>query len=174
MLLTGAQRAAVHRQNDECPKAVKWLKTALFRIIENRKGTVFMAKYTPEELNNFNKEQLISLFCTMQEQLEQVNRNLEKLIEEVRLADQNRFGRKTEKLDQIVGQLDLFNEAEAGADPNIPEPSEDEVLISVITKKKSIKANATKTVRIFQEKNIIILCRMNNLMSSLAKAAGDG
>lgn len=95
-----------------------------------------MAKYTPEELNGFSKAQIISLFCTMQDQLEQVNKNLENLIEEVRLTDQNRFGRKTEKLDQIAGQMSLFNEAEVSADPNASEPDETEVIIKVVKKKK--------------------------------------
>ena len=61
-----------------------------------------MGKYTPEQLNDFSKEQIISLFCTLQDQLDQTNQNLDRLIEQIRLAQQNRFGRRTEKIDQIA------------------------------------------------------------------------
>lgn len=98
-----------------------------------------MAKYSPEELNSFSKEQIISMYCSLQDELEKLNKNMEALIEAVNLANQQRFGRKTEKLDQIEGQLSIFNEAEAHADPDAPEPDADEVLISIRTKKKKQK-----------------------------------
>ena len=98
-----------------------------------------MAKYSVEELNQFSKEQLIYMFISTQEQLEKMNDNLEKLIEQIRIADQNRFGRRTERLDEIAGQLSLFNEAEAYADDSTPEPEGDEVIISVRRKKKAGK-----------------------------------
>ena len=98
-----------------------------------------MAKYSVEELNQFSKEQLISMFISNQEQLEKMNDNLEKLIEQIRIADQNRFGRRTERLDEIAGQMSLFNEAEAYADDSAPEPEGDEVIISVRRKKKAGK-----------------------------------
>lgn len=96
-----------------------------------------MAKYTPEELNSFSREELISLLCTMQDQLEQGNKNLEHLIEQIRLADRQRFGRKTEKLGEIAGQMSLFNEAETLADLSVPEPDESDVVIKVVKKKKA-------------------------------------
>ena len=80
-----------------------------------------MGKYTPEQLNDFSKEQIISLFCTLQDQLDQTNQNLDRLI------------------DQIAGQMSLFNEAEEYADPDIPEPDADKVLIKVIVKKPKQK-----------------------------------
>lgn len=98
-----------------------------------------MEKFTPEQLNDFSREQIISLFCTIQDQLEQTNNNLERLIEQLRLAQQNRFGRKTEKLDQIAGQLSLFNEAEEMADPDVLEPDAEEVIIKAIVKKPKEK-----------------------------------
>ena len=48
-----------------------------------------MGKYTPEQLNDFSKEQIISLFCTLQDQLDQTNQNLDRLIEQIRLADRS-------------------------------------------------------------------------------------
>ena len=98
-----------------------------------------MGKYTLEQLNDFSKEQVISLFCTLQDQLDQTNQNLDRLIEQIRLSQQNRFGRRTKKIDQIAGQLSLFNEAEEYADPDIPDPDADEVIIRVMAKKPKQK-----------------------------------
>ena len=97
-----------------------------------------MTKYSAEELNSFSKEQLISMFISNQELMEKMNDNLERLIEQIRIADQNRFGRRTERLDEIAGQMSLFNEAEAYADDSAAEPDGDEVIMSVqaVQKKK--------------------------------------
>ena len=86
------------------------------------------AKHTREELNNCSKQELVTMILLMQEQLEQLNRNVESLIEQVRIANNARFGRSSEKLDVIDGQLSLFNEAEDISDPSLPEPSSEEVL----------------------------------------------
>lgn len=95
-----------------------------------------MAKYTPEQLNNsFNKKQLIDMYCDMQEKYEELSRNLEKLSEQFLIAQNQRFGRRTEKLSQIDGQLSLFNEAEVTSDPEAEEPDDEEV-VTVIKKKK--------------------------------------
>ena len=60
-----------------------------------------MAKYTEEELNKCSKKMLISLFLSMQDQLEALNKNMELLIEQVAMSNQRRFGRSSEQ--QIVG-----------------------------------------------------------------------
>ena len=62
-------------------------------------------KHTLEELSNCSKEELITLILMMQGQLEALNENIEKLIEQVRLANSYRFGKHTETLDSIDGQL---------------------------------------------------------------------
>ena len=62
-------------------------------------------KHTLEELSNCSKEELITLVLMMQGQLEALNENIEKLIEQVRLANSYRFGKHTETLDSIDGQL---------------------------------------------------------------------
>ena len=86
------------------------------------------ANRTREELNNCSKQELVTMILLMQDQLEALNRNVESLIEQVRIANNARFGRKSEKLDVIDGQLSLFNEAEELSDPSLPEPSPEEVL----------------------------------------------
>ena len=71
-----------------------------------------MAKYTEDDLNSFSKKHLISLLLAQQDQLDRINDNMERLIEQIRVMNADRFGRKTERLGQIDGQLNLFNEVE--------------------------------------------------------------
>ena len=56
-----------------------------------------MAKYTEEELNKCSKKMLISLFLSMQDQLEALNKNMELLIEQVAMSNQRRFGSSSEQ-----------------------------------------------------------------------------
>lgn len=95
-------------------------------------------KYTPDELNDLSRQELILLVISMQDQLEQLNANMERLIEQISIANQQRFGRHSERLDVIDGQLDLFNEAEALSEEagNVPEPSIDEALPQQPKRKK--------------------------------------
>ena len=53
-------------------------------------------------------------------------------MEQIRLANQERFGRHTEKLEEITGQLSFFNEAEAFCDGQADEPSMGNVVETVI------------------------------------------
>lgn len=85
-------------------------------------------KYTEEELNELGPKAVIALFLSQQDQLERLNENMEALIEQIRIANQKQFGRKTEQLDQISGQMTLFNEAEIFADPDVPEADPEEIL----------------------------------------------
>ena len=73
-----------------------------------------MAKvYTEEELNNFSRETLMAVILSMQDQIHQLNTNMERLIEQIADANNKRYGRSSEKLETISGQLELeliFNE----------------------------------------------------------------
>lgn len=88
------------------------------------------AKHTLEELNNLSREELITMVLMMQGQLDTLNENIEKLIEQVRIANSYRFGKHTEKLSVIDGQLSFFDEAEASYDESAPEPLADDVIPS--------------------------------------------
>lgn len=88
------------------------------------------AKHTLEELNNLSREELIAMVLMMQGQLDTLNENIEKLIEQVRIANSYRFGKHTEKLSVIDGQLSFFDEAEASYDESAPEPLADDVIPS--------------------------------------------
>ncbi|HOO28137.1 MAG TPA: transposase, partial [Lachnospiraceae bacterium] len=94
-------------------------------------------KHTLEELNNCSREELIAYVLMMQGQLDTLNENIEKLIEQVRLANQYRFGRHTEKLDAIDGQISFFDEAESLCDEKAAEPEMEDVLPSKPKKKKA-------------------------------------
>ena len=50
------------------------------------------AKHALEELNNCSREELITMILMMQGQLDALNENIEKLIEQVRIANSYRFG----------------------------------------------------------------------------------
>ena len=69
-------------------------------------------RHTLEELNNCSREELITIVLMMQGQLDTLNENIERLIEQVRIANSYRFGKHTETLDSIDGQLSFFDEAE--------------------------------------------------------------
>ena len=57
-----------------------------------------------------------------------LNENVEKLIEQVGLANQYRFGRRTETMEFIEGQLTFFDEADALYNPLVQEPDAEEVI----------------------------------------------
>ena len=93
-----------------------------------------MEKYTEADLNNFSKQHLVSMFLAQQEQLCRLNDNMERLVEQVRLMNSHRFGRKTERMDQIDGQLSFFNEAEEYCDLEAEEPT-----LELVVRRKKLK-----------------------------------
>ena len=93
-------------------------------------------KYTADELNSLSQKELVGLVLSMQETVESVNHSLIILTEHLHRLDQEKFGRKTEKLDQIAGQYSLFDEAEGYAEDAGEEPGADEVIITVTKKKR--------------------------------------
>lgn len=101
-----------------------------------------MTKFTSGQLKSLGIDTVASMYIDLQNQMEQMNKNMEAMAEQLRLLNQRLYGRKTEKMDQIPGQLsisDLFNEAEVTADPDAPEPSADEVIVSIRRRKKKGK-----------------------------------
>ena len=111
-----------------------------------------MTKYTEAELNEFSKKHLVKLLLGQQEQLARMNDNMELLIEQFRIMQNNRFGRKTERIDQFPGQLSFFNEAEAFCDPDADEPEIEEVVRKV--KKKKQKGKRELDLEGLPEENI--------------------
>ena len=92
-------------------------------------------KHTLDELNNLSRDELITIILMMQGQLDTLNNNIEKLIEQVRLANSYRFGKHSEKLSVIDGQMSFFDEAEVTYDASCKEPDIEEVI--PVKKKKA-------------------------------------
>ena len=80
-------------------------------------------EYTEEQLNNFDKATLVQLFLVQQSQLQDIDKKLQMLLEQVAVLNNNRFGKSSEKLDtdnqisfmEVDGNIVFFNEAEAVA-----------------------------------------------------------
>ena len=106
-----------------------------------------------EQLNNLNKEALVIIVASLQDQLSSMheqlntanarladtNRQIELLTEQIRIMNQRQFGRHSES-GLLEGQLtlfDSFNEVEATANSAIPEPEISEVIIASYCRKKS-------------------------------------
>jgi len=96
-------------------------------------------KFTPDELNTMDTRMKDDIIYQMQDRLDKLEKDYENLVEQVRLANQQRFGRKSEKLEAITGQISFFNEAEACCDESIPEPTIEETIIEVKKKPRKSK-----------------------------------
>ncbi len=93
---------------------------------------------TVDELNKMDKHVLVTIIVALQKQLNTISTQLEFLTEQIVLMNQRAFGRKTEQLSQIDGQLsfgDVFNEIEFRADA-APEPEVTEIVVSSHKRKK--------------------------------------
>lgn len=88
-------------------------------------------KYTEEQLNSIDKPILVQLFLAMQEESEKQTRKLnemdtklQRIMEQLVLSKQERFGRSSEKMEDYAqiyfmeadGKISFFNEAEAVCD----------------------------------------------------------
>ena len=93
-------------------------------------------KYTAEQLEAIEKKEVIKLFLANQEQMEMMLDAMNQLTEQLRIANQYRFGRHTEKLEAISGQLNLFDEADALYDEDVPEPDIEEIIPPTPRKKR--------------------------------------
>ena len=68
-------------------------------------------RYTENDLMKMDQKELCVIVLSFQDQIHTLNENFENLVEQLRIANQQRFGRRFEKLDVIDGQLSLFDEA---------------------------------------------------------------
>lgn len=96
-------------------------------------------RYTKEQLNTADKSLLIQIIMNLQDQTEELtkevhdlNDKMQLMLEQIVLAKKNRFGRSSEKMDdveqiafrEVNGEIVFFNEAEAVCDLDAPEPSD--------------------------------------------------
>ena len=113
-----------------------------------------MIVLSEEQLNNLDKEALIIIVASLQDQLSSLqsqldtanrqiadtNRQIELLTEQIRIMNQRKFGRQSES-NLIEGQLtlfDSFNKVELAADDTASEPEISEVTIASYRRKKTV------------------------------------
>ena len=89
-------------------------------------------EYTEEKLNSLDKETIIQLFLSQQEQLKQIDHTLQLVLEQVADLKRHRFGRSSERHEteaqisfmEVDGKIVFFNEAEAVAEEGPGEAEE--------------------------------------------------
>ncbi len=125
-------------------------------MITIRKGENMCKKFTPDELNTMDTGSKDDIICQMQDRLDKLEQDYENLMEQVCLANQQRFGRHSEKLEAITGQISFFNEAEACCDESIPEPTMEEVIIEAEKKphKNKRKGQREEDLKDFPQEEI--------------------
>ena len=99
-------------------------------------------KFTEEQLNTLDKSLIIQLLISQQEQnealtkeLRELNQKMQVLMEQMVLANKNRFGRSSEKMEienqicfkEVDGNIVFFNEAEAVCNLDAEEPEDLEI-----------------------------------------------
>ena len=104
-----------------------------------RKAVTMCQKFTPDELNIMDHETKNEVIYQMQNRLDKLETDYENLMEQICLANQQRFGRHTEKLEDIAGQLSFFNEAEANCDETALEPTIEEAVEGMLQKPRRPK-----------------------------------
>lgn len=85
-------------------------------------------KLTEDELNKLDNDMLKVLFLNLQEQYVQLQESMNRIEEQLRIANNHRFGRHTETRSEIEGQLSIFDEAESSYDSSIEEPEPEEII----------------------------------------------
>ena len=102
-------------------------------------------KFTEDLLKQMPQEALIQLVLMLQQNINQLNKNVELLTEQIKIMNQRNYGRKTEKASELfeLQHLDLtFNEAECTADESEPEPT-----IENLPKKKKEKGHKENSLK---------------------------
>jgi transposase len=125
--------------NDGGQNPTNWLFKPFYGIlyvaITTRKAVAMCKIYTREELNQMDVSTKDVLIDQLTNRVNQLELSYENLAEQIRIANQHRFGRHTEKL-EIDGQMSLFNEAERLSSDTAKEPDIDTVIPKKERKKK--------------------------------------
>ena len=102
-----------------------------------------MKQLSSSELNNMSKDEMAAMILQMQKQqlelqqlqaqMEQIQLQLQQQIstlnEKIAIMNARHFGRSTEKLSTLPGQMNIFNEADAAAAEAIAEPAIEQVIL---------------------------------------------
>ena len=88
-----------------------------------------MKQLSASELNNLSKADLAAMVLQMQQMQLQMQQQINTLNEKIAIMNARHFGRSTEKLDTLPGQMSVFNEAEAAAAEAVAEPAIEQVVV---------------------------------------------
>ena len=104
--------------------------------------------YTADELNNADRDELIGIILSLQKNIARMTQNQELILEQTAILRGQRFGRHSEKMNVIDGQMSLFfNEPEATASEpgtQAEEPDFEEVVIRRKKKQKGKREDDLK------------------------------
>ena len=117
-----------------------------------------MKQLSSSELNSMSKEDLAAMVLQMQqlhEQLQQQQKQMElqqkqmeqqihALNEKIAIMNARHFGRSTEKLETLPGQMNIFNETEVAAAEAIAEPAIEQVVVRRKKKKGQRKEDLSR------------------------------
>lgn len=98
-------------------------------------------KLTREQLNNLDKDILITLFLDMQDRIAEQTAAIQNLTEQIAVMNTKAFGKKSEKIqfdaDQLNFFTEIFNEAESLMEGQISlEPAVEEVIVPAHKRRK--------------------------------------
>ena len=88
-----------------------------------------MKQLSSSELNSMTKEEMAAMILQMQQTQLQLQQQIHTLTEKIALMNARHFGRSTEKLSTLPGQLNIFNEAEAASEEAIAEPAIEQIVV---------------------------------------------
>ena len=117
-----------------------------------------MKQLSSSELNNMSKEEMAAMILQMQQlqkqmeqqrqQMEQQQKQMEQQIhtlnEKIAIMNARHFGRSTEKLEALPGQMNIFNETEVAAAEAIAEPAIEQVVVRRKKKKGQRKEDLSR------------------------------
>ena len=143
-------------------------KHGWFTVYENE-------RLTYEKLNSLDKEILIQMLLSTKEQLDNALLKLDKmskqinetnatiriLTEQLAIANQRQFGRKTEKdlvLDEEDGQQLFFNEVEFEFDKGIVEEPDIETVVRSYRRKKRVECTNLPFSMLFSSRRCTVSC----------------
>ena len=117
-----------------------------------------MKQLSSSELNNMSKEDLAAMVLQMQQfhqqlqqqqkemelQQKQMEQQIHTLNEKIAIMNARHFGRSTEKLVTLPGQMNIFNETEVAAAEAIAEPAIEQVVVRRKKKKGQRKEDLSR------------------------------
>ena len=117
-----------------------------------------MKQLSSSELNSMSKEEMAAMILQMQQlhqqlqqqqkemelQQKQMEQQIQTLNEKIAIMNARHFGRSTEKLETLPGQMNIFNETEVAAAEAIAEPAIEQVLVRRKKKKGQRKEDLSR------------------------------